>query len=342
MPGVGPDWHGNPEHIDEVKPFARPLAAAVAAPSAMMLQAENEGPSWDVVIVGGGPAGLSAALVLGRCRRRVLLCDSGRPRNYVSHELHGFFTRDCSEPAELRRIGREQLQRYGTVEVREVLVKNAAPHGQGFEIQTEDGERMRCRKLLLASGVRDELPNVEGFEELYGKTAFHCPYCDGWEWRDRAVAVYGRAEKGKALALELLGWSRDVVLFSDGEEILSEDAQEELTRNGIKYFGTPVRRFEGASEQLRGVRLADGRLVEREVLFFSTPTNQGCAMASGLGCEFDEKGAVRTGGYEETNVPGLYVAGDASRHAGLAIVAAAEGARAAFAINTELLREDRI
>ncbi len=307
----------------------------------MMSQSEGEPLLWDVVIVGGGPAGLSAALVLGRCRRRVLLCDSGRPRNYVSHELHGFLTRDCSEPAQLRRIGREQLQRYRTVELRDVLVKDAAPHVQGFEIELQNGERMRCRKLLLASGVRDELPDVEGFEELYGKTAFHCPYCDGWEWRDRAVAVYGRGEKGKALALELLGWSRDVVLFSHGEEILSENAQDELTRNGINYFETPVQRFERDGEQLRGIRLADGKLVEREVLFFSTPTNQGCAMASGLGCQFDEKGAVRTGGYEETNVPGLYVAGDASRHAGLAIVAAAEGARAAFAINTELLREDR-
>jgi thioredoxin reductase len=307
----------------------------------MMSQAEGEPPLWDVVIVGGGPAGLSAALVLGRCRRRVLLCDSGRPRNYVSHELHGFLTRDCSEPAELRRIGREQLQRYGTVEMRDVLVKDAARHSRGFEVEMESGERMRCRKLLLASGVRDELPNVAGFEELYGKTAFHCPYCDGWEWRDRAVAVYGRGEKGKALALELLGWSKDVVLFCGKDEILSASAKGELTRNGIKYFKSPVIRLEGENGNLSGVRLADGEYVAREVLFFSTPTNQGCAMASGLGCEFDEKGAVRTGGYEETNVSGLYVAGDASRHAGLAIVAAAEGARAAFAINMELLREDR-
>src|SRR5687768_12786339 len=199
----------------------------------MMSQSEGEPRLWDVVIVGGGPAGLSAALVLGRCRRRVLLCDSGRPRNYVSHELHGFLTRDCSEPAQLRRIGREQLQRYRTVEVRDVLVKDAAPHVQGFEVELQSGQRVGCRKLLLASGVRDDLPEVAGFDELYGKTAFHCPYCDGWEWRDQAVAVFGRGEKGKALALELLGWSRDIVLFSDGEEILSEDAQDELTRNGI-------------------------------------------------------------------------------------------------------------
>ena len=296
---------------------------------------------FDVIVVGGGPAGLSAALVLGRCLRRVLLCDSGKPRNFAAREMHGFLTRDCSDPTELRRIGREQLQRYGTVDIRDLAVTNAARAGNGFSVELEDGNRIGCRKLLLATGVRDELPDVPGFDEIYGRSGHHCPYCDGWEWRERALAVYGEAEKGAALALELLGWTRDVVLFVKGDETMSAEQETELQRRRIRVVTSPIVRLESSGGQLTGVRLDSGETVKRDALFFAAPTRQSCGIAELLGCEFDEKGAVRTGELEGSNVAGLYVAGDASRHAGLAIVAAAEGARAAFAINSELLKEDR-
>jgi thioredoxin reductase len=298
-------------------------------------------PTLDVVVVGGGPAGLSAALILGRCRRRVALFDSGQPRNQVSPELHGFLTRDGSEPADLRRVGREQLRRYATVEVHDVAVRDASTDGEGFEIALATGERLRARKLLLASGVKDELPEVEGFAELYGVSAFHCPYCDGWEWSERPLAVYGRGKMGQALALELLGWSCDLWLFTDGAADLSGEERDQLFRNGIRLSEAPVTRFEGTDGRLSAVHLADGDVIRREALFFAAPTNQSCALASGLGCDFNQRGAVRTSAYEKTNVPGLYVAGDASHHVELAIVAAAEGAMAAFAINSELLEEDR-
>ena len=295
----------------------------------------------DVVIVGGGPAGLSAALVLGRACRRVVLFDSGRPRNSVSHVLHGFLTRDCTDPAELRSIGREQLRRYQTVEVRDAVVADARIAEDGFEVELADGERLACRKLLLATGMMDELPAIQDFEDFYGISAFHCPYCDGWEWRGRALAVYGKSGKGPALAFELLGWSRDIVLFTDGPAEFSEEDRDCLRRNGIAVEEAPILGLEGETGKLRDIRLSDGRTIARDVLFFATPTKQGCGIASGLGCEFDDKGSVRTRSYEKTNVAGLYVAGDASRHVELAIVAAAEGAMAAFAINSELLREDR-
>jgi thioredoxin reductase len=318
----------------------RPLPFEFQAFSSPMARSEDRS-AVDVAIVGGGPAGLSAALILGRCRRRVLLFDSGDPRNNVSHELHGFLTRDCSDPAELRRIGTEQLQRYENVAVRDATVAGARILEDGFEIELATGERLTARKLLLATGVRDALPDIEGFADCYGISAFHCPYCDGWEWRDRALAVHGPADKAPALALELLGWSKDIVLFPDGVQTLSEDDRVVLERNGIRVGESPIRALEGERGRLQRVRLMNGVAIERDALFFAAPAEQKCRIAGSLGCEFDAKGSVKTRAYERTNVWGLYVAGDASRHVELAIVAAAEGAMAAFAINSELLAEDR-
>lgn len=296
---------------------------------------------FDVAIVGGGPAGLSAALILGRCCRRVVVFDAGRPRNSVSPELHGFLTRDCENPGDLRRLGRAQLERYETVTIRDVAVEDAVPEDGHYVVTTEDGGTVRARKLLLASGVKDVIPEIEGFEPMYGVSAFHCPYCDGWERRGQAIAVLGKGTKGYALALEMLGWSRDVVLCTNGPHELDPDEKSCLERNGIIIEERPIARLESTDGMLREIAFAAGPALPRQALFFSTPTNQSCGIASALGCEFNERGSVRTSAYEKTNVPGLYVAGDASHHVELAIVAAAEGAMAAFAINAELLEEDR-
>jgi thioredoxin reductase len=296
---------------------------------------------FDVIVVGGGPAGLSAALILGRCRRRVLVVDSGQYRNAVSQEMHGFLSRDCTDPAELRRIAREQLRRYDTVEVRSGKVTDALRTEAGFDVKFADGARLSCRKLLLATGVVDELPNLDGFTDIYGRSAFHCPYCDGWEWRDRRLAAYGEGAKAKALALELLGWSRDIVVLTDGDAGLPTEERDLLVRNGIQLDERRIARLDSEDGQLTAIRFTDGGVLERDALFFATPTEQGCAIAEDLGCNFTDRGSVATRSYEKTNVPGLYVAGDASRYVDLVIVAAAEGAMAAFAINTELLKEDR-
>src|SRR6185503_11154078 len=151
---------------------------------------------FDVIIVGAGPAGLSAAQILGRCRRRVLVCDSGHPRNAASHALHGYLTRDGIAPGEFLEIGRIQLLRYTTVELRSTSVTEARRVNKLFEITLQSGERLTSRKLLLATGVVDDLPLLEGLQGFYGTSVFHCPYCDGWEIRDQPLAIYGRGENG--------------------------------------------------------------------------------------------------------------------------------------------------
>ena len=295
---------------------------------------------YDAIIVGGGPAGLSAALILGRCRRRVLVCDAGHPRNAASHALHGFLTRDGIEPAELLRIGREQLRRYDSVELRAIEVTDANCCGDGFEVTLGDDTRLRCRKLLLATGVVDHLPEVAGIEDFYGRSVFHCPYCDGWEVRDQPLAVYGRGEHGQGLALELTAWSDDLVLCTDGPAGLTAEDRGRLARHSIEVREERIARLEGADGMLERIVFTNGETLARRALFFSTGQRQRSNLSEKLGCEFTDKGAVETGEYETTNVPGLFVAGDASRLMQLAIVAAAEGAQAAFAINTALLKED--
>jgi thioredoxin reductase len=296
---------------------------------------------YDVVIVGAGPAGLSAALTLGRCCRRVLVCDAGQPRNAASHALHCFLTRDGVEPTEFLRIGREQLRPYDSVTLQEVEVADAIPVGEGFEVSLGDGTQHRCRKLLLATGVVDQVPNIVGIERLYGRSVHPCPYCDGWEWHDQPLAVYGRGEKGCGLALMLTLWSTDLVLCTDGPADLSGEQCTQLARHNIAVHEQPIARLEGTADGLlERIILTSGEALVRRALFFNTGQHQCSPLAAKLSCELTDKGGVATGEYEvTTNVPGLYIAGDASRDVQLVIIAAAEGAKAAFAINKALLHE---
>jgi thioredoxin reductase len=301
-------------------------------------------PMLDVVIVGAGPAGLSAALVLGRARRRVLVCDAGQPRNAASHGLHCYLTRDGIDPAEFLRLGWAELRPYETVELRQAEVTDArrlVNNGtDNFEVTLSNGERTATRKLLLATGVIDELPEIEGLSEFYGTSVFHCPYCDGWEMRDEPLAVYGQGENGLGLALELTFWSGNLVLCTDGPAELSGEDVQRLKKRNIPLNENKIARLEGNAGVLERILFANGESLPVRGIFFSASQKQGSELPQKLGCKFTEQGCVRTYDYEMTDVPGLYVAGDASRFVQFAIVAASEGALAAVAINKELMKED--
>ena len=295
--------------------------------------------TWDCIIVGGGPAGLSAALMLGRCRRRVLLCDLGRQRNIRAREIHGYPTRDSTSPAEYLRLAREELGRYDTVECRELEIVEASRQGRGFVVCGADGTRLASRKLLVATGVVDELPDLEGLDELYGISVHHCPYCDAWEWRDHPLAVYGAGDPGPALALSLTAWSADVLLCTGGSAI-APDATARLSAAGVAVRDEPVRRLEGRRGLLERIVFAGGDTLSRSALFVCNGQRQRSPLAEQLGCRFTEKGTVDTGKCEATNVSGLYVAGDASKEAQFVVVAAAEGTEAGMAIHKALMEEE--
>lgn len=295
---------------------------------------------YEVIVVGAGPAGLSAALVLGRCRRRVLVCDSGQYRNAAAREMYAFLGRDGTPPDRLRADGRAELARYPSVRIADVAVRTATHTAAGFVVDLADGRTVHARTLLLATGVADELPPLPRIEQFYGRSVFHCPYCDGFEQRDQPIAVYGRGHLGLGLALELTVWSRDLVLCTDGPTCLDEAALDRLARNAIRVDSRRIAELCDTGGQLTGLRFVDGDELPRTALFFITGQHERSGLAADLGCAFNAEGTVETGDNESTKVPGLFVAGDASRRAQLAVVAAAEGAQAAAAINTALLRDD--
>lgn len=296
---------------------------------------------WDVVIAGAGPAGLSAALVLGRACRSVLICDTGTPRSWASKHMHAYLSRDGVPPRTFLARGRQELARYPGVRYRAVEVSSARRHDAGgFDVKIGTRASVRCRKLLIATGVFDLVPRIPGIDGLFGKTVFQCPYCDGWEMRGRKVAVYGRRQRGYQMARAMTAWARDIVLCTDGPAGYARPEREHLRRNGIRLIEKPVARLDGSRGKLRAVVFRDGEELPRETLFFDTPSRGQSSLAESLGCRFGRHGGILCGEYEATSVPGVFVAGNIIRDVQLSIVAAAEGARAAFGINRSLTRED--
>jgi thioredoxin reductase len=305
------------------------------------MRTSQSGKSWDVIIVGAGPAGLSAALVLGRARRKVLLCDKGTPRNWASKQMHGFLTRDGIDPQQFRQLAHQELARYKQVAFRprQATAAKALPEG-GFEVTLGGSSTVRCRKLLLATGLLDHLPPVEGIEDFFGSSVFQCPYCDGWEVRDRPVAVYGQRQRGFEMARAITAWTKHIVLCTDGPANLSADALADLRRNGIEVSSKRIARLQGSDGRLESIVFKDGSVLPREAMFFDLPSTEQSDLARSLGCQFARHGGIKCGQYEAASVPGVFVAGNIIKDVQLAIVAAAEGTRAAFGINRALTRED--
>jgi thioredoxin reductase len=294
----------------------------------------------DVVVVGAGPAGLSAALILGRACRNVLVCDRDTPRGWASKAVHGFLTRDGINPTQFREIARRELSRYQNVKLLSVEVTRARRIADGtFEIELGK-RRVKCRKVLIATGVMDRVPRIAGIERFYGTSVFHCPYCDGWEVRGKPVAVYAKGDSAVEMARAMTAWTRDIALCTNGISKLSKADLLELRRNDILVYEQPIRRLTGRSGRLEAIEFENGSSLPRAALFFDTRCGGQSQLAESLGCRFNRRGGIRCGRYEATDVPGVFVAGNIIKDVQLSIVAAAEGARAAFGINRSLTRED--
>jgi thioredoxin reductase len=302
--------------------------------------------SYDAIIVGGGPAGLAAALTLGRSRRRVLLLDAGQGRNAPAAAVHNLLALDGTPPEELRRIGREQLARYPGVELREAAVADArALEGGGFRLELGGGASVTARRLVLATGLADELPAIDGLAPLWGRSAYHCPYCHGFEASGRPLAVLGATPERVRLALQLRRFTDDLVLCANGAP-LPHDLADLLAANGVEVRGEPVTRFEGRDGQLERIVLAGGPPLARDAVFIATELSQRSDLAGRLGCALLPDGCVEVDEQARTSVPGVYAAGDMAHRASMprpfaAVVgAAASGALAGAMLDQDLVSAD--
>ncbi len=294
---------------------------------------------YDVVVVGGGAAGLSAALVLGRARRRVAVVDAGHPRNAPASHMQGFLSRDGLPPSELLAIGREEVQAYG-VEVVAGSVEAVEVVEPGFVVVLRDARRLTARRLLVATGAGDELPDLPGVRERWGRDLLHCPYCHGWEVRDEPLGVLGTHPLAVQHALLVRQWSDDVVFFAHGQEVAVED-EAALAARGVRIERPTVTRLVVEDDRLRGVELEDGRVVARSALFVRPgvrPHPDG--LLPGLGCDLDVEGFAVVDRTGATSVPGVWGAGNAVDPRAQVITAAGQGSAAAIAINADLVRDD--
>ncbi|MBB1285987.1 NAD(P)/FAD-dependent oxidoreductase [Flavisolibacter sp. BT320] len=296
----------------------------------------------DCIIVGGGPAGLNAAVVLGRCRRNVLLFDTSTYRNQYSHGVHNYLTRDDILPNELLALAHKEIKKYGVKMIRKKIV-STRKNGDGlFVARDEDGKEYHSKKMLIATGLRDNVPSIPGFKELYGKSVFHCPYCDGWEVQNKELGVYARNKNGYELAIALKCWSAHVTLYTDGRNKLKPTEVETLTANNISIVSYPISHLEAKGDQLHHIQFRNGDKRRCDALFFVNGFEQQCNLAETFGCDMTKKGVVVTNRFQQTNISGLYVAGDASKDMHFVVVAAAEGAKAGVIINKELIKEEMV
>jgi thioredoxin reductase len=295
---------------------------------------------WDVIIVGAGPAGSSAAMVLARMRRKVLIIDDGRPRNGRSHGMHNYLSRDGTLPVEFLSLAHAELAGYGIQHVCATAVQARALGLHGFELQDSNGACYVSKRLLLATGVSDYIPEIPGMNELWGKCVFHCPFCDGYELCDKNIGLYASRYNGFGMALALKVLSQSVTLFTDGRGYLSARQRSQLSGRGVRVVGRRIEALSISDEQLTFVRLRGGEEIPCDAVFVHHGHRVNNELLQQLGARMSKKGAAITNRKQACSVPGLYVAGDAAIDMHFVVVAAAEGAKAAVAIHDDLLRQE--
>jgi thioredoxin reductase len=299
---------------------------------------------YDVVVVGGGPAGLAGALILGRARRSVLVIDAGEPRNAPAAAVHGFLSRDGTSPTDLAEIGRSEVRGYGghLVEGRAI---SAAPSGNGFSVILDDGRVVGARRLLVTTGLVDELPDVAGVRERWGRDALHCPYCHGWEVRDQAIGILGSGPKAVHQALLFRQLSADVILFLHTAPAPTEEEAEQLAARDITVITGEVDSLEIDGDRLSGVRLRDGTVFPRQAVAVGPRFVARSDVLNGLGLE-PTAHPLGVGEYIAadptglTAVAGVWVAGNVTDLMANVVTSAAAGATAGAAINADLISED--
>lgn len=296
----------------------------------------------DCAIIGGGPAGLSAALVLGRARRNLVMFDDNRPRNAVTQETHGFLTRDGINPGEFRNIAHQEIRKYPSAEMRNTRITDVSKHESLYEVVADNGEVFQAQTIILATGLRETLPEIEGIHDFYGKSLFNCPFCDGWELRDKPLVII--AEDGQAafhMPQVIWNWSRNLLVCTNGHSHLTEEQKETLQKKEIQVVEDPITALVGKNGMLERVVFSTHEEIAREGGFVVPQWTQASSFGAQLGCDLNAMGGVTTDDFGKTTVPGVYAAGDASVvMPSQVIFAAASGSRAAVGVYAELTQKE--
>jgi thioredoxin reductase len=298
---------------------------------------------YDCAIIGGGPAGLNAALVLGRARRSVILFDDNKPRNAVTHESHGFITRDGVKPEEFRRLAHADISKYPSVQIARAKVVDMVKRGHSlFLVQTSAGEVFQARTIILAIGLKEKLPNITGVTDYYGISLFSCPYCDGWELRDQPLAVISENESHRySMASMVYNWSKDLIICTNGVGSFDQQQRAKLHSRGIRLYEQRIAGFRGKNGRLQKIVFVDGTEVARTGGFVTSNWHLAIRFAEKLGCRLNESGGLAIDDYGKTTVEHVFTAGDAATISpAQLIVAAAGGSKAAMSVNTALTHLD--
>jgi thioredoxin reductase len=292
----------------------------------------------DCAILGGGPAGLNAALVLGRARRTVLVFDDNQPRNAVTQETHGFLTRDGVKPNEFRHLAHQDISKYPSVEIRPTRITDVRNHEGLFKLVADNGAVVRARTIILATGLKEILPAIVDIHDYYGKSVFSCPYCDGWELKEKPLIVI--AEEGQQafhMAKIVWNWSRDVLVCTNGHATLTPEQKETLQKKAIQVVEDTITALVGKNGMLERVVFASLEESQRQGGFVVPQWTQASGFGALLGCDSNALGAIVTDDFGRTTIPGVYAAGDASVVVpSQLIIAAASGSRAAAGVNMDL------
>lgn len=297
---------------------------------------------YDCAIVGGGPAGLNAALVLGRGKKSVALFDNGQPRNAVTHASHGFITRDGVTPSEFRRIAYGEVLSYPTVRHWQDEITGLERTETGFLLRTASGEQVEARKLILAAGLKEELPEIEGIRDFYGSSIFNCPFCDGWENRDRPLAIISDNPSIFHRVKLLYNWTKDLIVCTNGNrDLLTPEQRQQLESKGIPLIETSIAAFAGHDGMLERIDFTDGTSMKRSGALIDPVQLPKAGFEEALGYEVSDVGAIVTDAMGRTGAAGVFAAGDAAYvMPSQLIYAAASGSKAAVSVMAELTEED--
>lgn len=294
---------------------------------------------YDSIIIGGGPAGLSAGLILGRSERNTLVCDSGEYRNAPAKHAHNYLTRDGTPPSELLKLGRRELDAYESVEYRPSKVTKVESITDGFAVTVEGAETVSTRTIILATGLSDILPAIEGLRDLWGSSVAHCPYCHGWEVRGESFAVYAPTAELLPYVKLLRQWSDDLTVLTDGKSWVDGETQKQLDANGISVIEDSVSGIKGTDTGVE-IHFESGDTLSRTVFWVNPGFHQRSPLAESLGCSFTKDGFIETDGEGRSSVDGVYVAGDAGRERHQVSFAVSDGAIAGISINADLTMMD--